>query len=74
MVDDLTRSSIGWLLAWTGTRLLCPSEVVHHDGPLSVRRAYTPREAADLARRAGWGEVEWRRHWPRRFQLIWRRP
>jgi SAM-dependent methyltransferase len=49
---DLARSR--WMLAavWVLTRLT-RSRLARNDGPVSVRRAYTAREARDLAERAG---------------------
>ena len=34
--------------------LFATSPLTRHDGPLSVRRAYTPDEAEAMARTAGW--------------------
>jgi hypothetical protein len=36
--------------------------VVRHDGPVSVRRAFTVSELEELARRAGLGYLSARRH------------
>jgi len=49
---DLARSR--WMLAlvWLVTRF-SGSRLARHDGPVSVRRAYTEREVRDLAARAG---------------------
>src|SRR5215204_5305444 len=43
-IDDLKRSALGYLYAWFGARLLTRSRIVHTDGPLSVRSAYTIAE------------------------------
>lgn len=69
MVQDLDRSPLGWLLAWGGTRLLSRSPVVHFDGPVSVEAAFTVREAAALARRAGWQQPRVRAWFPCRWLL-----
>lgn len=53
IVNDLIRSRVAYWLVWLATRLLARSPLSHHDGPLSVLRAYTPAEIRDLARRAG---------------------
>lgn len=74
LVDDLYRSRAGYLLAQTACRLLSRSPVVHTDGPLSVRAAYRTNEALDLAARAGWERVAFRRHWPQRFLLAYYPP
>ena len=41
LVDDLRRTKRGYLFAWLGCRLLTRSTIVHTDGPLSVRSAFT---------------------------------
>lgn len=74
LVNDLARGWFGYLLAWTGTRLLSRSRIVHADGPLSVAAAFTPAEAATLAKEAGMTGVCMRRRWPCRFLLQWTRP
>lgn len=53
VVNDLlrTRGSLG--LVWLATRLLRLHPVSRHDGPLSVRRAYSAGELAVLAEKAG---------------------
>ena len=72
IVDDLIRSRLGYLLAWIGTRLLSGSRVVHHDGPLSVKAAFTPTEILDLASQAGLSNCVMERTWPERYRLSWR--
>jgi 2-polyprenyl-3-methyl-5-hydroxy-6-metoxy-1,4-benzoquinol methylase len=73
LINDLVRSRLGYLIAWIGTRVLSRSPVVHEDGPLSVRAAFTIVEARQLAEQAGLlgATVGWR--WPFRFLLEWRR-
>lgn len=73
LVNDLIRSPLGFALAWAGTRLLSRSPVVHTDGPLSVRGAFTAAEVAAMAERAGLDGAELRRCWPERYLLRWRR-
>jgi Methyltransferase domain len=53
IVNDLLRSRMSLALVWLGTRLLRVHEVSRHDGPLSVRRAYSAEELTRLAERAG---------------------
>lgn len=74
LVSDLVRGWPGYLLARIGTRLLSRSPVVHTDGPLSVRAAFTRAELLLLAEQAGLrgATVSWR--WPWRMLLTWRRP
>lgn len=67
---DLVR---GWLplLAF---RLVQPVFARHfltrHDGALSIRRAYTPRELLDLAHAAGLPHARVHTHWPWRMTLV----
>jgi ubiquinone/menaquinone biosynthesis C-methylase UbiE len=53
LVCDLRRSLPAYAaaLAWSRTT---SNRLTRHDAPLSVRRAYTPREAQALAYDAGW--------------------
>jgi hypothetical protein len=53
VVNDLARSRIAWALVWLVTRLLACGRMSRHDGPLSVRRAYTAAEVRGLCARAG---------------------
>ncbi len=54
LVCDLVRSPLAFVGAWLFARILAKNRLTKHDGPLSVRRAYTPSEAVALARDAGW--------------------
>jgi SAM-dependent methyltransferase len=54
LVCDLRRSLAAYGAARAYVALLCRNRLTKHDAPLSVRRAYTPLEALDLARQAGW--------------------
>jgi 2-polyprenyl-3-methyl-5-hydroxy-6-metoxy-1,4-benzoquinol methylase len=72
-VNDLSRSRSGYLLVWAACRLLTRSPVVHFDGPVSVRAAFTPREALALAGRAGLTGAKVESRWPCRFLLTWGR-
>ena len=74
LVNDLRRCTSGWLLAYAGSRVLSRSPIVHIDGPLSVRAAFTPAEVRVLANRAGLNGATVARRWPCRFLLTWRRP
>lgn len=60
VVSDLRRGRLAWLAAWIATHLISRNRFTRHDGPLSVRRAYTPAELAVLSGRAGLPGVEWR--------------
>jgi SAM-dependent methyltransferase len=61
-VNDLARSRYGAALVWLATRALARSPLSRHDGPLSVRRAYTPAEALGLCEKAGVPGARVRRH------------
>lgn len=74
LVNDLRRSRP----AYVGARLLAVTfwrrhPVTAHDGPLSVRRAFTRAELADLARAAGLPGARAHRHEPFRVALTWER-
>ncbi len=71
VVDDLKRSRLGYWLAQVGCRLLSRSPVVHYDGPLSVRGAYTVAEMKSLAAQAGLGDASFHQHWPERYLMRW---
>lgn len=73
VVNDLARSAAGLMLARVATRLLSRSDVVHTDGPLSVRAAFTAAEAVELARRAGLHGAIVAKRWPFRFLMKWTR-
>jgi 2-polyprenyl-3-methyl-5-hydroxy-6-metoxy-1,4-benzoquinol methylase len=71
LIDDLQRTSLGWLLAKIGCQFLSSSYVVHFDGPQSVRAAFNVYEVQELARRAGLQAIRIRKHWPERYLLRW---
>jgi 2-polyprenyl-3-methyl-5-hydroxy-6-metoxy-1,4-benzoquinol methylase len=71
LVQDLLRSTVGYLLAWSGLRLLSRSKVTRVDGPLSVRAAFTLSEIRATAVEAGLAGAVIRRGWPERFILRW---
>jgi len=53
VVNDLWRTWWTLALVWLATRLFTRHHFAWHDGPLSVRRAYAPRELRQLAEKAG---------------------
>jgi len=61
IVSDLRRSRLAYAGVWLGTHLVCRSPFTRHDGPVSVRRAYTLDELRALSRRAGCVNMSWRR-------------
>lgn len=54
LVCDLVRSRVGFIATALFARFVARNRLTKHDAPLSMRRAYTPIEALDLARAAGW--------------------
>ena len=71
LVSDLVRKRTAYWMAQMATHLLTRSSVVHTDGPLSVRAAFTCNEALALAKEAGWNSCSIARQWPCRFLLQW---
>jgi ubiquinone/menaquinone biosynthesis C-methylase UbiE len=53
IVNDIRRSAPGYAAAWIASRLATRNRLTRHDMPLSVRRAYTPRELRALLQEAG---------------------
>jgi 2-polyprenyl-3-methyl-5-hydroxy-6-metoxy-1,4-benzoquinol methylase len=72
LVNDLTRSRLGYLAAWCGTRIVTRSRIVHVDGPRSVRAAFTVAEMRRLAEEAGLDGATVAARWPFRCLLEWR--
>jgi ubiquinone/menaquinone biosynthesis C-methylase UbiE len=52
IVNDLLRSRHAYLLTWLAMRLCCGSRLACHDGPLSIRRAYTRAELRAMVEEA----------------------
>jgi SAM-dependent methyltransferase len=72
VINDLRRSRAALL----GAQLLAATAwrrhpVTRHDGPLSVRRAFTPAEFRALARELGLPSAQVRAHLPFRVALAW---
>ncbi len=70
-ISDLERG----LLGLVGAKVLAStlwrrSRLTRNDGPLSVRRAFTPDELAHVGRDAGLGHVRVHRHFPCRLALV----
>jgi hypothetical protein len=49
---------------------LSRSRVIRHDGPVSIRRGFTPAELGDLAGAAGWKTPDVMRHTFFRLALL----
>jgi len=73
LASDLRRGRFAYSLTWAVTRILSRSEVVHLDGPLSVKAAFTIPEMRELAGKAGMSGATIRPIWPFRFLLRWER-
>ncbi|MBI4557501.1 MAG: methyltransferase domain-containing protein [Candidatus Hydrogenedentes bacterium] len=73
LINDLVRSRSAYLFAVAGCSLLTRSDVVRHDGPQSVRSAFTVEEMTTLATTAGLKDAHITRHWPYRLRLLWRK-
>jgi len=64
VVNDLARSRVAHWVVWLITRFITRSAISRHDGPLSVKRSYTPREVSGLCEQAGLEGVDVVHHWP----------
>jgi ubiquinone/menaquinone biosynthesis C-methylase UbiE len=53
VINDLSRGRLAWLGAWLLAHVATRNPYTRHDAPLSVRRAYTSREASAMFERAG---------------------
>ena len=74
VVSDFRRGRLAWAAVWLVTRAVSRNRMTRHDGPLSVRRAYTPDELAHLATRAELPDVRWHRAPAFRQIGVWIRP
>jgi SAM-dependent methyltransferase len=70
LVSDLRRGSWPFLLTWATCHVVSRNRLIHHDGPLSVRRGFLPEELVALARRAGWERAGVSRHVFFRLALV----
>jgi hypothetical protein len=53
ILNDIRRCVPGYVVAWTAARIASRNSLTRHDMPLSVLRAYTPRELRALLDEAG---------------------
>lgn len=74
LVVDLRRNLSHWILSCLATRVLSRSEVVHTDGPRSVRAAFTTDEFHSLCQSAGLNRTNISNRWPYRFLMEWKAP
>jgi ubiquinone/menaquinone biosynthesis C-methylase UbiE len=73
IVNDIRRCALGYVAAWTASRLATRNRLTRHDMPLSVRRAYTPQELRDLLHQAGLAETPVTTHPLFRMAAVYRR-
>ena len=71
VVNDLARGRVNLALVWAASRIVTRCDVVHIDGPRSVRAAFTKDEAIDLAAKAGMPGARAVTHLPCRFVMTW---
>lgn len=53
VVNDLVRGRLAWVGTWLAVHALATGRYTRHDGPLSVRRAYSRAELLGLLEAAG---------------------
>ena len=70
LIRQLGQGSFG--VVWLASRLLTRSPVVHVDGPLSVRAAFTPAELLALTHAGGLTGATVTPRFPGRMILEWR--
>jgi len=73
IVVDLKRDTTAFAAVWAVTRLTTRNRLTRADGPLSVKRAFTPAEMASLARQAGMAGAVVMSDSPIRMVLKWSR-
>jgi len=72
LISDLERSPFAYVGVSLASRLVTRSPVVHGDGALSVRAAFSAAELETMARRAGLDSARVVRRFPCRLILSWR--
>lgn len=73
ILNDLRRGRLGFAAAWVAARCTTRNRLTRNDAPLSVRRAYTVPEIADLLRRAEITGATVTTHPWFRMAVVWRR-
>jgi 2-polyprenyl-3-methyl-5-hydroxy-6-metoxy-1,4-benzoquinol methylase len=74
VVGDLLRSWHAYGLTWLAMRVCCRGRLVRHDGPISIRRAYTRSELRTMVAQAGVDGVQIHSHPFFRVALVKERP
>ena len=71
IVEDLRRTSFGYVLCYVCSHLLTRSPIVHYDGMRSVEGALRVIEIEELMKQAELDSAQVTRHWPERFVIRW---
>jgi 2-polyprenyl-3-methyl-5-hydroxy-6-metoxy-1,4-benzoquinol methylase len=74
VISDLHRSRWNYAMTLAACQLATRSPVVHKDGPLSIRAAFSLSEARSLAERAGLTGARISARFPVRWLLEWNKP
>jgi SAM-dependent methyltransferase len=74
ILNDIRRCAPGYLAAWGASRIATRNRLTRHDMPLSVLRAYTPRELRALLRQAAIPDVTLSTHPLFRMAAVQRKP
>ena len=74
VVSDFRRGRLAWAAVWLVTHAVSRSRMTRHDGPLSVRRAYTVEELTHMATSAELPDLRWHRAPAFRQIGVWVRP
>jgi len=69
VMNDLRRSIRAWGWIWALSRAARWHPMVRHDGPLSVRRAFAPRDLDRYAQQTGLSYLKTRAHFGHRLTL-----
>lgn len=71
LINDLARGRANLAMVWLASRIVTRCDVVHIDGPRSVRAAFKKDEAVALAAQAGMPGARVTSHLPCRFVMTW---
>lgn len=71
VIEDLLRSRLGYALCWVGVHALTRCRVVHVDGLLSVRAAFSAAEIANLLQQSNLASARVDKRWPERILITW---
>ena len=74
ILNDITRSPVGYAAAWIASRVATQNRLTRNDMPLSVLRAYTPAELRGLMQQAGLVDFNVTTHPLFRMAGVWMKP